>query len=172
MTKHILGIDVSKVTLDVVLLTPDHSFHKVFDNNRKGFNKLKNWLSHHDAGFTHVCMEVTGQYGLAFAETLYSWGHDISIINPFRIKSYANARLSRNKTDKIDAAIIADFCLSQNPRLWTPPPPVFKELRYLTRHLASRRIGGSLNTSPSNVLTSSISTRGVAPLLLPRQGRN
>jgi transposase len=134
MTKQILGIDVSKATLDVVLLTPDHSYHQVFDNDPKGFVKLKNWLTRYDAGYLHVCMEATGQYGLPVAEVLYSWGHDISIVNPFCIKSYANARLSRNKTDKLDAAIIADFCLSQNPRLWTPPHPVYKDLRYLTRY--------------------------------------
>jgi transposase len=40
--------------------------------------------------------------------------------------------MQRNKTDKLDAALIADFCRTQQAAAWTPPAP---EIRQLVRHL-------------------------------------
>jgi transposase len=58
-------------------------------------------------------------------------GHIVSVVNPLRIKSYAKARLTRNKTDPVDADLIADFCQSEQPAAWTPPTPEMRELREL-----------------------------------------
>jgi transposase len=58
------------------------------------------------------------------------------VVNPSRIKKYAESRLARNKTDKGDAALIADFCLTQAPEPWTPPAPELRALRAMVRYLA------------------------------------
>jgi transposase len=58
-------------------------------------------------------------------------------VNPARIHAYAKSRLSRNKTDKADAALIAHFCHSQQPPAWAPPPVYQHELQALVRHLES-----------------------------------
>jgi len=50
-------------------------------------------------------------------------GHQVSVVNPARIKAYAHSQLTRNKTDQLDASVIADFCRTQQPALWTPPAP-------------------------------------------------
>jgi transposase len=47
-------------------------------------------------------MEATGRYGDALAQWLHDQGHIVSVVNPLRIKSYARARLTRNKTDQVD----------------------------------------------------------------------
>ena len=47
------------------------------------------------------------------------------------------AELSRNKTDKRDAGLIARFCRAQNPQPWTPPLAHMRELRERTRRCAS-----------------------------------
>jgi len=62
-----VGIDVSKLTLDVTILHPNSRKlnHSVFDNSDGGFSKLKSWLSsHHKIEFprTLFCMEHTGLY--------------------------------------------------------------------------------------------------------------
>jgi len=80
-------------------------------------------------------MEATGQYGDGVAEYLYQHGQQVSVVNPARIKHYGNSQLRRNKTDKADAELIADFCESQNPALWSPPPAEFKDLQALVRRL-------------------------------------
>jgi len=61
MTNTIVGIDVSKATLDIVLLNGKTS-HNVFENSPKGFIQLQNWLEKHQAIETHSCLEATGQY--------------------------------------------------------------------------------------------------------------
>jgi len=66
---------------------------------------------------------------------LYQGGHDVSVVNPARIKAYAARRLRRNKTDKADAELIAYYCLKENPALWSPPAPDFRDLQAMERYL-------------------------------------
>jgi transposase len=57
----------------------------------------------------------------------------VSVVNPRRIKKYGESKLQRNKTDKFDAKLIADFCLTQEATLWTPPLEEERELQVMTR---------------------------------------
>jgi len=41
----------------------------------------------------------------------------MSVVNPAQVKAYARSQLQRNKTDRLDAALIADFCRTQHPDL-------------------------------------------------------
>lgn len=132
----ILGIDVSKDCLDVVLINGGRQLHKVFSNHAVGHKHLHNWLTSQRAGQVHACLEATGQYGEEVAEFLYQSGHRISVVNPARIKRYGESKLHRNKTDKADAALIAEFCQKENPALWQPLPAEIKHLRALVRRLA------------------------------------
>ena len=59
----------------------------------------------------------------------------MSVVNPARIKHYASSKLRRNKTDKADAELIAEYCIREKPAIWTPPPVSFKDLQALVRHL-------------------------------------
>ncbi|HSB66374.1 MAG TPA: IS110 family transposase [Anaerolineales bacterium] len=135
MFQHCLGIDVSKDTLDVVLWDGINSYSKVFKNSGVGFDHLLRWLISHQPGPVHACLEATGQYGEGVAEYLYTGGYAVSVVNPLRIKRYGDSKLHRNKTDKADAALIAEFCLKENPALWEPLPPHIKHLRELVRRL-------------------------------------
>ncbi len=80
-------------------------------------------------------MEATGRYADELARFLYDRGYEVSVVNPKRIKSYAESKLTRSKTDAVDAAIIEDFCRTQQPRLWKPASPEIEELQTMTRHL-------------------------------------
>lgn len=135
MFQSILGIDVSKDTLDVVLLQGESRLHQVFPNHPVGFAHLINWLIARDAGQVQACLEATGQYGDGVAEYLYKAGYQVSVVNPARIKRYGDSKLHRNKTDKADAGLIAEFCLKEKPLLWQPLPPYLKHLRQLVRRL-------------------------------------
>ena len=83
----------------------------------------------------HACLEATGQYGDGVAEYLYHAGHAVSVVNPLRIKRYGESKLHRNKTDKADAALIAEFCAKETPPLWKPLPDSLKQLRQMVRRL-------------------------------------
>lgn len=118
-----LGIDVSKAWLDVLLLRealPVEKGH--FDNSQQGFRQLQHFLKKRKIKMLHACLEATGYYGAEVALFLHEAGYVVSVVNPARIKAYAESQLNRTKTDAGDAALIADFCRTQQPEAWTPPP--------------------------------------------------
>lgn len=134
----ILGIDIAKVKVDVQLRrvhSAEKPIHVIYDNSAQGHHKLLDWLAAGQVGQLHVCLEATGTYGDALALCLYQAGYTVSIVNPLRIKKYGESELSRVKTDKTDAGLIARFCLTQQPAAWTPPPPERRQLQDLVRSL-------------------------------------
>lgn len=137
MSQPILGIDIAKDTFDAVLLHHDTSHHRQFANRSAGFEQLQKWLVKHGAHQVHAGLEATGTYGDELALFLHEAGHVVSVINPAQIKAYGESELSRNKTDRSDAGLIARFAQSQHPRPWSPPPPEVRELQALVRRLES-----------------------------------
>jgi len=138
MAKNVLGIDVSKDKLDVLLLLDGKELPGQFANSGKGFKALRKWLKFNGAGGgqeVHACLESTGAYSEGIATYLYEAGFLVSVMNPLRIKSYGASKLRRNKTDKADARLIADFCLTQEPEPWQPPSVEVKELQAITRRI-------------------------------------
>ena len=134
--KAILGIDVGSEVCQARLLRAEHESEEMrFDNTASGFKTLRSYLKKRKLKTLHVCMEATGRYYEALAEFLYECGYAVSVVNPARIKAYADSQLTRNKTDQLDAALIADFCRTQVPPLWTPPTPAQRDLQALVRHL-------------------------------------
>lgn len=129
-----LGIDVSKETFHACLLSDRGEITKVFPNSSNGFEQLLAWLKNRRAGEYCACMEATGVYWENLAEYLHGSGHQVSVVNPARIKAFAQSELLRTKTDAVDAALIARFCKSQSPDPWIPPPPEIRVLQALMRH--------------------------------------
>jgi transposase len=154
--KNILGIDVAKKKFDAALLLNGKYKCKVFENNKKGFLNLKKWLINCKVVNIHACMESTGIYGLALADNLYEQECTVSIVNPVRIKSFGKSKLLRNKTDKIDAKVIAEFCAQMNPPSWIPKQQHIKELDALTKRLDDlsallQQEKSRLETSPKSI---------------------
>jgi transposase len=124
---HVVGIDVSKAKLDVALRRPDGKLRsRVLENTPSGFVALTAWLGTHGVTQVHACMEATGTYWEAVAEYLVDAGHTVSVVNPAQIKAFGGAGLVRTKTDRVDAKLIAAFCVAQQP-----PPPAVRALRAL-----------------------------------------
>jgi transposase len=160
MTLSILGIDISKLKFDLCLLRDNGKFkHKVFANTAAGFLQLSAWLQKQKVERVHACMEATGTYGEALATYLFDAGHRVSIINPALIKAYAQSRLSRTKTDKADATLIAQFCLERNPPAWTPLPGEVRALQALVRRLDSLLEMSQMEVNRLEVVNSSDQVR-------------
>ena len=131
-----IGIDVSKAELAVCVMDAAKGVvQATFANDPAGFRRLSNYLKKRVGAGTAVCLEATGTYGEAVAAELHERGYRVSVVNPLRIKRYAESQLRRNKTDRLDAQIIADFCRTQEPPTWTPPEAAWVELRALVRLL-------------------------------------
>lgn len=135
MIQPVLGIDIAKDTFDAALIVDGKIWNEHFENNPGGFKRLSHWVRKHTTDSLHACMEATGQYGDGLAEYLYQLDWQVSVVNPARIKAYASSKMRRNKTDKADAQLIAEYCLRENPSLWSPPPASFKDLQALVRRL-------------------------------------
>ncbi|MDL1872948.1 IS110 family transposase [Deltaproteobacteria bacterium PRO3] len=136
MLQAFLGIDVAKHKVDVVLLKEQNKLkHKAITQTPEGFAELQSWLLKQGVVQVHACLEATGSYSEDLAIFLQEQGHRVSVVNPARISAFAKSQLARNKTDKIDAELIARFCQTQNPELFIAPSPAIRELQVLVRHL-------------------------------------
>ena len=132
----IVGIDISKARFDAALLIGGRVRHAAFSNTKAGFEQSIAWLARHRPNPTapvHACLEATGNWGLDLAAFLHGHGVRVSLVNPARIKAYGDSELARNKTDRLDAALIARFCRAQVPPAWRPPAMHLRELRELVR---------------------------------------
>ena len=137
MLSPVLGIDIAKEKVEVALLVSGKVKNKSFKNSGDGFEGLAFWLKKLGIERVHACLEATGNYGEDLAIFLHEAGHTVSIINPARIKGFAQSELVRTKTDKIDAGVIARFCLAMKPDPWAPPSPEIRALRALVRRADS-----------------------------------
>ena len=131
-----VGIDVSKDKIDICLFINDTANHKIYKNNAEGFKELEKYLSNKKVS-PHICMEATGKYHLGIATYMNSKGYKVSVVNPFKIKSFRSTKLLRSKTDSYDAYAIAEYCKLYEPREWHPDSIEKAELKDLYRALES-----------------------------------
>jgi transposase len=132
----VLGIDIAKAKFAAALLRPDGKIrHKSCANTSTGFADLASWLQRQQVTRVHATLEATGTYGDALALWLHDAGHVVSIVNPSVIHAYGRTQLTRSKTDRIDAALIARFTASHQPAPWTPPALEIRQLQALVRRL-------------------------------------
>jgi transposase len=133
-----IGIDVSKLKLDVVLLDPRGKLRsKSVSNDARGHATLLVWLQQHQCPLhtTRLCMEATGPYSEAVALALSDAGWHVSVVNPARVKGFASGQMARNKTDQADAALLAQFAQAMKPERWCAPSLAVRELRALVARL-------------------------------------
>jgi transposase len=132
-----VGIDVSKSKLDVAVLDERGKLkNHVFTNDAQGHATLVAWLNAPSASL-HICMEATGAYSEAPAAALCDAGFAVSVVNPARIKVFAQSQLVRNKNDRADAALLARFGQTMQPEPWTAPSVEVRALRALVERLQS-----------------------------------
>lgn len=108
--KIICGVDVSKARLDACI-EPGAVFGS-FDNDAAGIAALAAFCRRHQAEL--VVMEATGGYERrAF---LLLWEEDLpcAVTNARNVRQYAEAMGVPEKTDRIDAQIIARFARAKN----------------------------------------------------------
>lgn len=129
-----VGIDVSKDALDVHLL-PGNACCRV-DNSEQGWKRLATWLEHHgEPAQITVALEASGGFEKGCARKLAEAGYGISILDPVRVRRFAEAAGQFAKTDAIDARIIARFA-----QTFTTRPAVFDAAtERLAEHVRWRR---------------------------------
>jgi transposase len=112
------GLDISKDFFDLAILSTGKIGQSgQFSNDLPGFVQLRSVLPVN----AHCIMEATGPYYLRLACWLHKEGFTVSVVNPLVIRRFSQMQLRRVKTDKADAAMIAEYGCMQQPKTWSPP---------------------------------------------------
>jgi transposase len=99
----IAGIDVSKDKLDVHILPSNLAF--TVSRDRRGLSTLAGRLR--KAGVERIALEASGDYERMVMEALEAEGFIVQLLNPTRVRRFAEAAGILAKTDPIDARLIA-----------------------------------------------------------------
>jgi transposase len=68
--------------------------------------KVKPYLKKFKKSDMLIIMEHTGVYHLKLANYLYENDYKVAVVNPFSIKKFMEAKMTRVKTDKADSYFI------------------------------------------------------------------
>jgi transposase len=106
-----------------------------FDNSAGGHRKFIAWATR-DGESARVCCEATGVYSQAFALALQRAPRiEVMVVNPKAIHQFAQAILSRGKTDTMDAQVILEYLQRMPFKVWQPPSEQVLEIQALSRRL-------------------------------------
>jgi transposase len=123
--KEVVGIDVSKKTLDAYCYQAQ--LHKVFANDVSGYKSLIKWvLKQCKARDVFYCFENTGYYSLKLA--LYLQSQEIVYVEESPIKIKRSSGVVKEKTDCLDASLIARYAWLYREEL---EPSTVKSLSHL-----------------------------------------
>lgn len=153
------GIDVSAATLSVAIQREDREGldRCEFANTAAGHRQLVAWLGRR-GGRVRVTLEATGVYSLDIALALEGAdGIEVSVLNPKLANQFART-LGRSKTDRADAAALAEYSRRMRFVAWQRPSLAVMELRALSRYIATlseehTRLGNRLHAARSCAVT-------------------
>ena len=104
-TRTIVGIDVAKDKVDVALRSA--GTEATFANTPPGRRQLVKWVKQHQVD--KAVMEASGGYERSWARLLQDAGLEVWIVDPKRVRRFAQSAGQLAKTDRIDARMIAWF---------------------------------------------------------------
>jgi transposase len=132
VVEQFVGIDVSKATLDVCIAPPGQAWHE--SNDAAGIERTVARLKTIQP--TLVVLESTGGLEAALAVELAAAGLPVAVINPRQARDFAKATGRLAKTDKADAAVLAEFARAIRPQVRPLPD---EETRALGDMVSRRR---------------------------------
>ena len=126
----IIGVDVASTKLDVH--DSQGKLKKIVINDELEIakaiaSKIRNPTE------TLVVCEGTGGYEDHLVDVMHDYGVNIAVVNPRQVRDFAKGHGLLEKTDKIDAAIIAKFGKDVRVNLAAPPTPEEKHFRAIFR---------------------------------------
>jgi transposase len=138
-----IGIDVSKYSFHAAIADESAEPRQWaslpvadFEHSAQGMRQFADWLR--GLGWTKrrvsgVCIEATGRYSRQWKKLLGQRLERVCIVNPAHPKAYGSCLGIRDKSDRVDACIIALFANSTHPEPTPEESPTQRELRELSR---------------------------------------
>jgi len=134
-----VGIDVSKLNLD----TYHSSQHLQIPNSKPA---IKRWLKSLPKAAKLIC-EATGGYEALLICLAHQAAIPVARANARQVRDFAKGKGLYAKTDRIDAELLADFGLCNNPQPLKASDPLQLELCALVKYRQSLLIQITQNTN-------------------------
>lgn len=128
-TPHYVGLDVGKDKLDYCI---DERTEGSCTNDLPGRTGLIKQLT--GLKMARVICEASGGYERLVVAQMLEAGLEVCVVQPARVRAYANAEGLLAKTDRIDARLLRRFGEKMSPRLAVPVDEVRATLRELIEH--------------------------------------
>ena len=129
--KTICGVDISKALLDACIEPGE--VRGQFSNDAGGIAELAAFCRQHQVEL--VVMEASGSYERRAFVLLWEEGLPCAITNARNVRLYAEAMGVPEKTDRIDASMIARFARDKNLQPMPLPSPAQRRLKALVARL-------------------------------------
>jgi len=139
---NVIGIDISKATLDCAYLRNKEqkkAKRKSCINQGRGFNSLLIWskkisgLAIQDLSFV---IEPTGIYHESLVNYLYELGATVLLVNPGKVRKFAEGIGFLSKNDIIDAEVLTRYgYMATKLTVWKPVPKDVRDLQSLLKRL-------------------------------------
>ena len=153
----ILAIDVGSTMLETYISNGQTVLlRKTFSNNKRGCSEIFDIAQKHDV--KRCVLEATGGYEQTIAGYFYGSGITVNILNPARVRRYAQGIGILAKTDKIDAYVIERYAREVKPK--ANFKPVKSQL--LLKRLITRR------SSLKNMIVAEKSRKLIADKMISR----
>lgn len=121
------GLDIAKATLQLHL----QDRQRVLLNTPRGHAQLLQLLR--TLPGVHIVCEATGGYERAVVAALQAAQVSVSVVNPARVRHFAQAQGRRAKNDPLDAATLTAFGHALQPQPTAVPDATLDQLRDLVR---------------------------------------
>lgn len=147
--QNLCGVDISEDWLDS-FIGPDH-FER-FENSPEGITKLADFVRAH--GGSSVVMEASG--GLERVPFYTLWEHKIpcAIVNAHRVREFARAMGRLEKTDQLDAYVLAKFGAAMDVK--PTPAPSLNQRRLSALSARMRQVVSDLSIQKQRLHTAHI----------------
>jgi transposase len=153
-TSSYVGIDVSKVRLDIAVLGEKQSWQ--VENSCKGIGELVQWMQEMQPEL--IIVEATGGYQRSVVDALFHAGLCVAVVNPARVRQFARACGLLAKTDKLDAQVLAVFGQRVQPKRYEGKSGAEKQLSDLL--VRRKQLEEMLKAEQNRLRTISPSLRG------------
>jgi transposase len=142
----ICGVDVSKAWLDAWV---EAAGHRRFANDPDGVALLAAWSG--EQGASLIVMEASGGIEQPACVALWRQGCPCAIANPKSVRRFAEAMGRLEKTDRIDAELIAGYAAAK--RLKPTPPPSSQQQQLTALATRLRQVAADLGVQRQRLHT-------------------
>ena len=129
----VVGVDIAKA--GIVAYRSDLQTTDTIKNDRTA---LKRWLKTLPAQ-SAIAVEATNIYHLDTVELAHAMGHQVYVVDAYRVSNYRRGIGQRAKNDPCDARLLARYLTNEQDglRIWSPPPKAYTSLKSLLHRRAT-----------------------------------